>query len=107
MGRRERGCGHAEVETPVAAQGDHRRLRAGRFHSQRASERPAQRGRTRVVTWADPRMVDPGIEPSARAPNGCYAGVPGARSGQADLIARWIAKRWRCESPPAGRVTVG
>jgi hypothetical protein len=58
-------------------------------------------------TWADPRMVDPGIEPGARAPNACYAGVPGARSEQADLIARWIAKRWRCESPPASRVTVG
>jgi esterase/lipase len=27
-------------------------------------------------TWADPRMVDPAIEPTKRQPNLCYAGVP-------------------------------
>ena len=27
-------------------------------------------------TWADPRMIDPNIEPSKRPPNQCYAGVP-------------------------------
>ncbi|EKF25513.1 alpha/beta hydrolase family protein [Mycolicibacterium hassiacum DSM 44199] len=27
-------------------------------------------------TWADPRMVDPGLDPSKRPPNRCYAGVP-------------------------------
>ncbi|MGF7122964.1 alpha/beta hydrolase [Rhodococcus sp. BE178] len=27
-------------------------------------------------TWADPRMVDPTIEPTQRKPNLCYAGVP-------------------------------
>ena len=27
-------------------------------------------------TWADPRMVDPTIEPSKRQPNLCYAGLP-------------------------------
>jgi acetyl esterase/lipase len=27
-------------------------------------------------TWADPRMVDPTIEPTKRPPNMCYAGVP-------------------------------
>jgi esterase/lipase len=27
-------------------------------------------------TWADPRMVDPAIEPTQRQPNQCYAGVP-------------------------------
>nr|WP_312870820.1 alpha/beta hydrolase [Gordonia asplenii] len=26
--------------------------------------------------WADPRMVDPSIEPTNREPNSCYAGVP-------------------------------
>lgn len=27
-------------------------------------------------TWADPRMVDPTIEPTRREPNSCYMGVP-------------------------------
>lgn len=27
-------------------------------------------------TWADPRMVDPTLEPSSREPNSCYAGEP-------------------------------
>ncbi|WP_419228306.1 alpha/beta hydrolase [Gordonia sp. CPCC 205515] len=27
-------------------------------------------------TWADPRMVDPTLEPTKRQPNSCYAGVP-------------------------------
>ncbi|GAB2458544.1 alpha/beta hydrolase [Xylanimonas ulmi] len=27
-------------------------------------------------TWADPRMVDPTLEPTRREPNRCYAGVP-------------------------------
>lgn len=27
-------------------------------------------------TWADPRMVDPSIEPTQREPNACYAGKP-------------------------------
>jgi pimeloyl-ACP methyl ester carboxylesterase len=31
---------------------------------------------TVMRTWADPRMVDPTIEPTKRTPNLCYAGVP-------------------------------
>jgi acetyl esterase/lipase len=31
---------------------------------------------TVMRTWADPRMVDPTIEPTHRQPNMCYAGVP-------------------------------
>ncbi|HET9876052.1 MAG TPA: alpha/beta hydrolase, partial [Mycobacterium sp.] len=31
---------------------------------------------TVMRTWADPRMVDPAIEPTKRTPNMCYAGVP-------------------------------
>lgn len=31
---------------------------------------------TVLRTWADPRMVDPTIEPTARQANLCYAGVP-------------------------------
>jgi esterase/lipase len=38
-------------------------------------------------TWADPRMVDPGIEPTHRQPNSCYAGVP----VKANRSARGIA----------------
>lgn len=43
------------------------RLRAGGYH-----DRPFSVART----WADPRMVDPSIEPTNREPNSCYAGVP-------------------------------
>ena len=38
-------------------------------------------------TWADPRMVDPTLEPTNREPNMCYAGVP----VQANRSARGIA----------------
>src|SRR6202008_2648110 len=38
-------------------------------------------------TWADPRMVDPGIEPSKRQPNMCYAGVPVKANRSAHGIA--------------------
>lgn len=31
---------------------------------------------TVMRTWADPRMVDPTIEPTTRPANSCYAGVP-------------------------------
>ncbi|KAA1251954.1 lysophospholipase [Mycobacterium simiae] len=38
-------------------------------------------------TWADPRMVDPSIEPTKRPPNLCYAGTP----VRANRSARGIA----------------
>lgn len=38
-------------------------------------------------TWADPRMVDPTIEPTKREPNRCYAGIP----ANANRSARGIA----------------
>ncbi|MGV0852992.1 alpha/beta hydrolase [Mycolicibacterium phlei] len=38
-------------------------------------------------TWADPRMVDPTLEPTNRPANMCYAGVP----AQANRSARGIA----------------
>ncbi len=44
-----------------------KRVRAAGF-----SDRPF----TVMRTWADPRMVDPSIEPTKRPPNQCYAGVP-------------------------------
>jgi pimeloyl-ACP methyl ester carboxylesterase len=31
---------------------------------------------TVMRTWADPRMVDPTLEPTKRPPNLCYAGIP-------------------------------
>jgi len=43
------------------------RVRAAGF-----SDRPF----TVMRTWADPRMVDPTIEPTRRQPNLCYAGTP-------------------------------
>lgn len=42
---------------------------------------------TVMRTWADPRMVDPTLEPTNRDPNRCYAGVP----VQANRSARGIA----------------
>jgi pimeloyl-ACP methyl ester carboxylesterase len=44
-----------------------KRVRAAGF-----SDRPFSVMRT----WADPRMVDPSIEPTKRPPNQCYAGSP-------------------------------
>ena len=45
-----------------------KRVRAAGF-----SDRPF----TVMRTWADPRMVDPTLEPTKRPANLCYAGVPG------------------------------
>jgi pimeloyl-ACP methyl ester carboxylesterase len=42
---------------------------------------------TVMRTWADPRMVDPSIEPTHRQANLCYAGVP----AKANRSARGIA----------------
>ncbi|MGF2950769.1 alpha/beta hydrolase [Mycobacterium sp. THU-M116] len=55
-----------------------KRVRAAGF-----SDRPFAVTRT----WADPRMVDPGIEPNKRAPNSCYAGVPAKANRSAHGIA--------------------
>jgi pimeloyl-ACP methyl ester carboxylesterase len=55
-----------------------KRIRAGGF-----SDRPF----TVMRTWADPRMVDPTIEPTKRAPNMCYAGVPAKANRSAHGIA--------------------
>jgi pimeloyl-ACP methyl ester carboxylesterase len=38
-------------------------------------------------TWADPRMVDPTLEPSKRQPNLCYAGLPMKANRSAHGIA--------------------
>jgi pimeloyl-ACP methyl ester carboxylesterase len=38
-------------------------------------------------TWADPRMVDPSIEPTKRQPNLCYAGLPAKANRSAHGIA--------------------
>ncbi len=47
----------------------------------------ADRPFTVMRTWADPRMVDPTLEPTNREPNLCYAGVP----VQANRSTRGIA----------------
>jgi len=47
----------------------------------------ADRPFTVMRTWADPRMVDPSLEPTNRPPNDCYAGIP----VQANRSARGIA----------------
>jgi esterase/lipase len=38
-------------------------------------------------TWADPRMVDPSIEPTSRQPNLCYAGLPAKANRSAHGVA--------------------
>ncbi|WP_264991899.1 alpha/beta hydrolase, partial [Mycobacterium montefiorense] len=55
-----------------------KRVRAAGF-----SDRPFSVMRT----WADPRMVDPSIEPTKRAANQCYAGVPAKANRSAQGIA--------------------
>jgi pimeloyl-ACP methyl ester carboxylesterase len=55
-----------------------KRIRAAGF-----SDRPF----TVMRTWADPRMVDPSIEPTNRQPNLCYAGVPARANRSAQGIA--------------------
>ncbi|OBG37223.1 alpha/beta hydrolase [Mycobacterium sp. E3198] len=55
-----------------------KRVRAAGF-----SDRPF----TVMRTWADPRMVDPSIEPTKRQPNACYAGVPARANRSAHGIA--------------------
>jgi pimeloyl-ACP methyl ester carboxylesterase len=55
-----------------------KRVRAAGF-----SDRPF----TVMRTWADPRMVDPTLEPSKRQPNLCYAGIPVKANRSAHGIA--------------------
>ena len=55
-----------------------KRVRAGGF-----SDRPFSVMRT----WADPRMVDPSIEPTKRQANQCYAGDPARANRSAHGIA--------------------
>ncbi|HEY2449933.1 MAG TPA: alpha/beta hydrolase, partial [Mycobacterium sp.] len=65
-----------------------KRVRAAGF-----SDRPF----TVMRTWADPRMVDPTIEPTNRQPNFCYAGDPAKANRSAHGIAaactlrNWLA----------------
>jgi pimeloyl-ACP methyl ester carboxylesterase len=42
---------------------------------------------TVMRTWADPRMVDPDLEPTKRPANACYAGVPAKANRSAHGIA--------------------
>ena len=55
-----------------------KRIRAAGF-----SDRPF----TVLRTWADPRMVDPTLEPTKRQPNMCYAGIPVKANRSAHGIA--------------------
>ncbi|GBG38102.1 alpha/beta hydrolase [Mycobacterium montefiorense] len=61
-----------------------KRVRAAGF-----SDRPFSVMRT----WADPRMVDPSIEPTKRAANQCYAGVPAKANRSAQGIAAFCTLR--------------
>ena len=54
-----------------------------RVHAAGFSDRPF----TVLRTWADPRMVDPAIEPTKRPANMCYAGVPVKANRSAHGIA--------------------
>jgi pimeloyl-ACP methyl ester carboxylesterase len=50
---------------------------------------------TVMRTWADPRMVDPTLEPTKRPPNMCYAGVP-ARANRSShgIAAACTLRNW-------------
>lgn len=46
-------------------------------------------------TWADPRMVDPAIDPSDRKPNSCYRGVPAvANKGDRGIGGETTVRNW-------------
>ncbi len=63
-----------------------KRVRAAGF-----SDRPF----TVLRTWADPRMVDPSIEPSKRQPNQCYAGMPAkANRSPHGIAAACTLRNW-------------
>jgi pimeloyl-ACP methyl ester carboxylesterase len=50
---------------------------------------------TVMRTWADPRMVDPTIEPTRRTPNLCYAGVPAkANRSTHGIAAACTLRNW-------------
>jgi pimeloyl-ACP methyl ester carboxylesterase len=68
-------------------------------------------------TWADLRMIDPAIEPSARPPNRCYRGDPlaanygvfgvGVQSTLRTWLSMWSMRTSQCRAAPhLARVTV-
>jgi pimeloyl-ACP methyl ester carboxylesterase len=68
-------------------------------------------------TWADLRMIDPGIEPSDRRPNWCYLGEPvkanygvfgiGTLSTLRSWLSMWSLQTSQCTAAPhLGRITV-
>lgn len=62
------------------------RVRAAGF-----SDRPF----TVMRTWADPRMVDPSLEPTKRPANSCYAGVPAkANRSTHGIAAACTLRNW-------------
>jgi hypothetical protein len=58
---------------------------------------------TLARTWADPRMVDPAIDPSSRKPNWCYLGDPGRANrstwgiGGSSTLRTWLSM-WSLET---------
>ena len=60
---------------------------------------------TTARLWADPRMIDPTIDPNARTPNSCYLGDPAwvNRStwgvGQCSSLRTWLSM-WSLEHSP-------
>lgn len=89
------------------AESELKRVRAAGF-----SDRPF----TVLRTWADPRMVDPALEPTRRPPNMCYAGVPAKANrsshgiAAASTLRSWLGM-WSLRSaqtraePHLGRIT--
>jgi pimeloyl-ACP methyl ester carboxylesterase len=61
-------------------------------------------------TWADPRMVDPTLDPSARPPNSCYAGDPkwanysawgiGTTNTLRTWLSMWSLETSQCRGEP-------
>jgi hypothetical protein len=61
-------------------------------------------------TWADPRMVDPTIDPSGRPPNSCYLGDPrranygvwgiGIASTLRAWLSMWSLRTSQCQAAP-------
>ncbi|HUD37528.1 MAG TPA: alpha/beta hydrolase [Streptosporangiaceae bacterium] len=120
---------NAEHGPPFSAEFQHRYRAAQRARNERitdwalaqltalAGTRARDRLFTLYRTWADLRMIDPSIEPSARRPNWCYLGEPvkanygvfgiGTLSTLRSWLSMWSLRTSQCiAAPHLARLTV-
>ena len=102
--------------SPTGPQRPDHRLGTGRVGQTGgdAGRRPGLHG---AAVWADPRMVDPTLEPTNRPPNTCYAGDPhwanysvwgiGTTCTLRSWLSMWSLETSQCQAAPhLAKVTV-